>query len=48
VTSNDDHIKTSQVVALMNRMNEAGLNFTKSVMLNTYDGVPGYTVAQGE
>ena len=41
-------IKTSQVIALMNRMNEADLNFTKSVMLNNYDGEPGFTVAQGE
>ena len=48
MTTDGEHIKTSQVVALMNRMNEAGLNFTKSVMLNTYDGVPGFTVAQGE
>ena len=48
LTNNGEHIKTSQVVALMGRMNDAGLNFTKSVMLNTYDGVPGYTVAQGE
>jgi isocitrate dehydrogenase len=48
LTNDGEHIKTSQVVALMGRMNDAGLNFTKSVMLNTYDGVPGYTVAQGE
>lgn len=44
----DREIHTSQVIALMERMNAAGLNFTKSVMLNTYDGVPGFTVAQGE
>jgi isocitrate dehydrogenase len=41
-------VRTSQVLALMQRMNEADLNFTKSVMLNTFDGVPGFTVAQGE
>ncbi len=41
-------IKTSQVIDLMRRMNDANLNFTKSVMLNTYNGVPGFTVAQGE
>lgn len=41
-------VKTSQVIALMNRMNQADLNFTKSVMLHTFDGVPGFTVAQGE
>ncbi len=48
MTTDDKHIKTSQVIALMSRMNDAGLNFTKSVMLNTYDGEPGFTVAQGE
>jgi isocitrate dehydrogenase len=41
-------IKTSQVLALMQRMNEADLNFTKSVMLHTFDGVAGFSVAQGE
>jgi len=46
--SADGHVKTSEVLALMNRMNDAGLNFTKSVMLNTFDGVEGFTVAQGE
>lgn len=41
-------VRTSQVIALMERMNKADLNFTKSSMLNTYDGQPGFTVAQGE
>ncbi|MGB4057470.1 MAG: NADP-dependent isocitrate dehydrogenase [Alphaproteobacteria bacterium] len=41
-------VKTSQVLALMQRMNEADLNFTKSVMLHTFDGIPGFSVAQGE
>ncbi len=41
-------VKTSQVLALLNRMNDADMNFTKSAMLHTFDGVPGYTVAQGE
>jgi isocitrate dehydrogenase len=41
-------IHTSQVIALMERMNTAGLNFTKSVMLHNFDGEPGFTVAQGE
>lgn len=48
MSTDDEHIKTSQVIALMSRMNDAGLNFTKSVVLNTYNGVPGFTVAQGE
>ena len=41
-------IRTSQVLALMGNMNEAGFNFTKSVMLHSFNGKPGYTVAQGE
>ncbi len=41
-------VKTSQVLSLMNNMNEAGFNFTKSAMLHTFSGKPGFTVAQGE
>lgn len=48
MSTDGEHIKTSQVIALMGRMNDAGLNFTKSVMLNNYNAVPGFTVAQGE
>lgn len=44
----DSTVKTSQVIALMERMNKADLNFTKSVMLHTFDGVKGYSAAQGE
>jgi len=42
------HIKTSQVVALLSRLNEAHLNFTNTLMLHKFDGVDGYTKAQGE
>jgi isocitrate dehydrogenase len=41
-------VKTSTVIKVMNNMNKADLNFTKSMMLIEYDGVPGFTVAQGE
>lgn len=41
-------VKTSTVIELLGNMNKADLNFTKTVMLNTYDGVAGFTVAQGE
>ncbi len=41
-------VKTSQVIALMDRMNKADMNFTKSVMLNMFDGKAGFTKAQGE
>ncbi|GJL84254.1 MAG: isocitrate dehydrogenase [Micavibrio sp.] len=44
----NQEVKTSQVLALMVAMNEAGFNFTKSVMLHNFDGEPGFTVAQGE
>ena len=48
MSDNGAEIKTSQVIALMGCMNEANLNFTKSVMLHNFDGKPGFTVAQGE
>ncbi len=48
IADDGEEVKTSQVIALMQRMNEADLNFTKSVMLHDFDGQPGYTVAQGE
>lgn len=41
-------VKTSNVIKLLNNMNEAGFNFTKTAMLHTFNGVPGFTVAQGE
>lgn len=41
-------VKTSQVIALMDRLNKADMNFTKAVMLHTFDGVPGYSATQGE
>lgn len=41
-------IKTSEVIALMGRLNAADMNFTKAVMLHNYDGKPGYSAAQGE
>ncbi|MCK6417839.1 MAG: NADP-dependent isocitrate dehydrogenase [Alphaproteobacteria bacterium] len=44
----NEPVRTSQVLALMNNMNEAGFNFTKATMLHSFDGKPGFTVAQGE
>lgn len=41
-------VKTSEVLALMQRLNEADMNFTKAVMLHDFDGKPGYSAAQGE
>ena len=45
---NGDPITTTHVIELLDNMNKADLNFTKAVMLHTFDGVPGFTVAQGE
>ncbi len=42
------HIKTSQVVALLSRLNEAHMNFTNALMLHKFNGVEGFTKAQGE
>lgn len=41
-------VTTTQVIALMDRINKADMNFTKSVMLHTFDGVEGFSKAQGE
>jgi len=42
------NVRTSEILALMTNMNLADMNFTKTVMLHTFDGVPGFTAAQGE
>ncbi|QQG36004.1 MAG: NADP-dependent isocitrate dehydrogenase [Micavibrio aeruginosavorus] len=42
------NVRTSEILSLMERMNKADMNFTKSVMLHTFDGKPGFTAAQGE
>ncbi|MBU0859886.1 MAG: NADP-dependent isocitrate dehydrogenase [Alphaproteobacteria bacterium] len=41
------HIKTSQIIDLLDRLNKADLNFTKAVMLHTFDGEPGFSAAAG-
>ena len=41
-------VKTSSVVALLDKLNQQDMNFTKAVMLHTFDGVAGYSAAQGE
>lgn len=41
-------VRTSQVIALIDRLNKADMNFTNAIMLNKFNGVPGFTVAQGE
>jgi isocitrate dehydrogenase len=41
------HVKTSTVIAMLDRLNKADMNFTKAVMLYNYDGVPGFSTAAG-
>lgn len=41
------HVKTSEIVALLTRMNEADLNFTRAVMLHNFDGEPGFSATAG-
>ena len=41
-------MRTSEILTLMTNMNQADMNFTKSVMLHTFDGKQGFTAAQGE
>lgn len=46
--SADGPVKTSQVIALLGRLNAADMNFTRAVMLHTFDGKPGFSATQGE
>jgi isocitrate dehydrogenase len=41
-------IRSSEVLQLMKNMNDEDLNFTNAIMLHNFNGVPGFTVAQGE
>ena len=41
-------VKTSEVVQLISNLNHADMNFTNALMLHTFDGVEGFTKAQGE
>ena len=40
-------VSTSQVISLLERLNQADINFSKAVMLHTFDGKPGFSGAQG-
>ncbi len=45
---NQQSVKTSEVVQLLSNLNGADMNFTNALMLHTFDGVEGFTKAQGE
>lgn len=47
ITKGGQNVKTSQIIALLDRMNKASINFTKAQMLFTFDGKPGFSAAQG-
>ncbi len=40
--------RTREVIALLERVDAAGLDFIKTEHLYTFDGQPGYSVAQGQ
>jgi isocitrate dehydrogenase len=44
----DKTVKTSEIIELLDRLNKADINVTKMIVLHNFNGVPGYTVAQGE
>lgn len=48
LSKSGENVRTSEILSLMTNMNQADMNFTKSVMLHTFDGKPGFTAAQGE
>ncbi len=41
-------ISKAQVVSLLHRMDEAGIDFIKTEHLCTFDGVPGFSLGQGQ
>jgi isocitrate dehydrogenase len=43
-----DVISKNQIVALLKRVDEAGLDFIKTEHLYNFDGQPGYTAGQGQ
>ena len=47
-SNNEQSVLTSEVVKLISNLNEADMNFTSALMLHSFDGVKGYTKAQGE
>ncbi|MGH9658321.1 MAG: NADP-dependent isocitrate dehydrogenase, partial [Bryobacteraceae bacterium] len=41
-------VTQAQVLTLLERVSAAGLEIVKTEYLRTYDGKPGYTLAQGQ
>ncbi len=47
-SKNSENVKTSEVVKLIANLNQSDMNFVSALMLHEFDGVKGYTKAQGE
>jgi isocitrate dehydrogenase len=44
----ESRIEMARLIALMQRVSEAGLDIVMTETLRTFDGQPGYTLAQGQ
>ncbi len=44
----EDGVTSAQIIALLGRVAEAGLDFIKTEHLYTFDGEPGFSLGQGE
>ncbi len=47
-SKNGDNVRTSEVVELIANLNQSDMNFVSALMLHEFNGVKGYTKAQGE
>lgn len=47
-SKNGDNVRTSEVIQFITNLNKADMNFVSALMLHTFDGVRGFTKAQGE
>lgn len=48
LTTDGSSIQHQQIIALLGRINAAGLDFIKTEGLYTFDGEPGYSLGQGQ
>ena len=47
-TARNGGVSQDQVISLLKRVDEAGLNFVKTEHLYLFDGQPGYSLGQGQ
>ena len=48
LSANEGEAERSQVVDLLDRIDRAGIDFIKTEGLYRFDGVPGYSLGQGQ